>query len=75
MDILPIRKIYISPYDIKLSGENMVKPKGTTGATKMKIMAVIDRAFDSCEYVAGFYKARVNADPRRVFHVPVRDQR
>jgi len=78
MDILPIRKLYISPCDIKLSGENMVKPKGTTGATKMKIMAIIDHncgnGADSYGYTiwqslkAHFYIYLTDGDVRNVYH-------
>ena len=41
MDILPIRKLYILVYLINVSGATLPKPRGTTGATKMKIMAII----------------------------------
>lgn len=78
MDILPIRKLYISPYDIKLSRENMVKPIGTTGATKMKIMAIIDHncgnGLDSYGYTIWhslqnhFHIYLTGSDVRNVYH-------
>ena len=78
MDILPIRKLCISPSDIKLSGENMVKPKGTTGATKMKIMAIIDHncgnGADSYGYTIWqslkdhFHLYLTDSDVRNVYH-------
>ena len=70
MDILPIRKIYISPYDIKLSGENMVKPKGTTGATKMKIMAIIDH---NCGNGADSYGYTIWQSLKDHFHIYLTD--
>ena len=78
MDILPIRKLYISPYDIKLSREHMVKPKGSTGATKMKIMAIIDHncvnGADSYGYTIWqslkdyFHTYLTDSDVRNVYH-------
>ncbi len=78
MDILPIRKLYISPFDIKLSGENMVKPKGSTGGTKMKIMAIIDHNYgngaDSYGYTIWqslkdhFHIYLTDSDVRNVYH-------
>jgi DNA-binding PadR family transcriptional regulator len=78
MDILPIRKLYISPCDIKLSGEYLVKPKGTTGTTKMKIMAIIDHncdnGVDSYGYTIWqslkyhFHIYLTDSDVRNVYH-------
>jgi len=78
MDILPIRKLYISPYDINLSRENLVKPKGTTGGTKMKIMAIIkyncDNGADSYGYTIwqslknNFHIYLTGGDVRNVYH-------
>ena len=78
MDILPIRKLYISLYDINLLGENMVKPIGTTGATKMKIMAIIDyncdNGLDSYGYTIwqslknNFHIYLTGGDVRNVYH-------
>jgi hypothetical protein len=78
MDSLPIRKIYISLYDKNLSGNNMVKPKGSTGTTKMKIMAIIDYNYDNGADSYGytiwqslknhFHIYLTNSDVRNVYH-------
>lgn len=79
MDILPIRKLYISPLLIKVSRDsNMPKPKGTTGSTKMKIMALICYNNECSQESYGyniwqdlkeyFYIYMNNNDIRNVYH-------
>jgi len=78
MDILPIRKLYIFPRLINVSRNTLVKPKGTTGATKMKIMAIIryncECGEDSYGYTIWrslkeyFYIYLTDSDVRNVYH-------
>ena len=78
MDILPIRKLYILPCFINVSGKLLVKPKGTTGATKMKIMAIIrhncEEGVDSYGYTIwqtlkeNFHIYLGDSDVRNVYH-------
>jgi DNA-binding PadR family transcriptional regulator len=78
MDILPIRKLYILPRLINVSRSNMVKPKGTTGATKMKIIAIIchncENGVDSYGYTIWqalkeyFHIYLIDNDVRNVYH-------
>ena len=78
MDILPIRKLYIRVLLINVSGATLPKPKGTTGATKMKIMAIIcynaDCGLNSYGYniwqtlKTHFYTYLNDGDVRNVYH-------
>lgn len=78
MDNLPIRKLYISGGFIKVSRNTMPKPKGSIGATKMKIMAVICYNGECGRYSYGyqvwqalknnFYIYINEGDVRNVYH-------
>ena len=78
MDILPIRKLYIFPRLINVSRNSLVKPKETTGATKMKIMSIIryncERGEDSYGYTIWrslkeyFHIYLTDSDVRNVYH-------
>jgi DNA-binding PadR family transcriptional regulator len=78
MDILPIRKLYILGFLIKVSRTTLPKPKGTTGATKMKIMAIVchycDCGKESYGYVIwqslkDYFHMYINdCDVRNVYH-------
>jgi DNA-binding PadR family transcriptional regulator len=65
MDILPIRKLYILLCLISLSSL-MVKPKGTTGATKMKILAIIDH---NCKNGRDSYGYTIWQSLKNSFHI------
>lgn len=78
MDILPIRKLYILLFLINVSGNSLPKPKGTTGATKMKIMAIVchhnelgQESYGYCiwQSLKNFFLMYLNnCDVRNVYH-------
>ncbi len=70
MDILPIRKLYICPRLINVSRNRLVKPKGTTGATKMKIMAIICH---NCEHGEDSYGYTIWQSLKEHFYIYLRD--
>lgn len=72
MDILPIRKLYILPFLIKVSGLSVPKPRGTTGATKMKIMAIICY-HDECARIHESYGYNIWQVLKKYFHIYLND--